>query len=215
MKRVCIFLLPIFLLVPFAICQKIERLPAFAGEASEKVKAALDSSGYRVFLPNTLQACDVWLAKDVPLTKRAEAKGAIYPEFVDSQFLGVITFPKGGGRDFRGQTVRAGSYTMRYQLLPSDGNHLGVAPNPDMVLLVPIADDVDPKVNFDFGKLIELSMGAAHSAHPAVLEMMPPEGAEPSATQTDDGWIVLHGPILDKDGKRVPVALVVKGSAAQ
>ena len=215
MKRVCIFLLHVVLVLPLAVGQKVEKLPAFAGEASDKVKAALDSTGYRVFLPNTLQACDVWLAKDVALAKRADAKGAIYPSFVDSQFLGVITFPKGGGRDFRGQTVRIGSYTMRYQLLPGDGNHLGVAPNPDMVLLVPIAEDPDPKVNFDFGPLVELSSGAAHSAHPAVLEMMPPEGAEGSASQTDDGWVVLHASILNKDGKKVPVALVVKGSAAQ
>jgi hypothetical protein len=167
MKRVCIFLLHVLFFVPLALGQKIEKLPAFAGDASDKVKAALDSTGYRVFLPNTLQACDVWLAKDVPLTRRAENKGAIYPDFVDSQFLGVITFPKGGGRDFRGQTVRIGSYTMRYQLLPGDGNHLGVAPNPDMVLLLPIADDPDPKVNFDLSKLVELSSAAAHSAHPA------------------------------------------------
>jgi len=215
MKRACIFLLHALLLVPLAVGQKIEKVPAFAGEASDKVKAALDSTGYRVFLPNSLQACDVWLAKDVPLSKRAETKGAIYPDFVDSQFLGVITFPKGGGRDFRGQTVRIGSYTMRYQLLPGDGNHLGVAPNPDMVLLVPIAEDPDPKVDFDFGKLVELSSAAAHSSHPAVLEMMPPEGSEPSASQTDDGWIVLQASIVDKDGKKVPVALVVKGSAAQ
>ena len=215
MKRVCVFLLHVLLFVPLALGQKVDKLPAFTGEATDKVKASLDSTGYRVFLPNTLQACDVWLAKDVPLSKRAEAKGAIYPDFVDSQFLGVITFPKGGGRDFRGQTIRIGSYTMRYQLLPGDGNHLGVAPNPDMVLLVPIAEDPDPKVNFDFGKLVELSSAAAHSAHPAVLEMMPPEGADGSATQTDDGWIVLHAAVLDKDGKKVPVALVVKGSAAQ
>ena len=215
MRQVCIFLLHVLLFVPLAVGQNVEKLPAFAGEASDKVKTALDSTGYRVFLPNTLQACDVWLAKDVPLTKRTEAKGAVYPEFADSQFLGVITFPKGGGRDFRGQTVRAGNYTMRYQLLPGDGNHLGVAPNPDMVLLVPIGEDPDPKVNFDFGKLVELSMGAAHTAHPAVLETMPPEGSEASATQTDDGWIVLHGSVLDKDGKKVPIALVVKGSAGQ
>src|SRR5574338_1403523 len=195
MKRVYIFLLHVLLFVPFAMGQKIEKLPAFAGDASDKVKAALDTTGYRVFLPNTLQACDVWLAQDVPVTKRSDAKGAIYPDFVDSQFLGVITFPKGGRRDFRGQTVRTGSYTMRYQLLPSDGNHLGVAPNPDMVLLVPIGDDPDPKVNFDFGKLVELSSATAHSAHPAVLEMMPPESAGLSVTQTDDGWIVVQAPV--------------------
>jgi hypothetical protein len=28
--------------------------------------------------------------------------------------------------------------------------------------------------------------------------MMPPEGTDPTATQTDDGWIVLHSPLTTK-----------------
>jgi hypothetical protein len=215
MKRACVLFLLLFSLATLSSAQKVEKLPAIAGEASDKIKTALDATGYRVFLPNTLAACDVWLAKVVATVKRADAKGASYPEFADAQFLGVITFPKGGGRDFRGQTVRAGSYTMRYQLLPSDGNHLGVAPYPDFVLLVPLAEDADPAATFDFGKLIDLSAAAAHSAHPAAFEMMPPEGDEGTATQTDDGWIVLHASVSNKDGKKMPVAIVVKGSAAQ
>src|SRR4051812_31124696 len=130
MKRACVLLFLLFSLPPLCSAQKVEKLPAFSAEAPGKVKATLDATGYRVFLPNTLAACDVWLAKDIPTAKRADAKGASYPEFADSQFLGEIFFPKGGGHDFRGQTVRAGTYTMRYQLLPSDGNHLGVAPYP-------------------------------------------------------------------------------------
>lgn len=214
MKKVCFLVFVAILTAPFALAQKIEKLPAFSGDAPAKVKAALESIGYRVFLPNTLPACDVWLAADVPTAKRTDSKGASYP-FADSEFLGVITFPRGGAQDFRGQTVRAGTYTMRYQLLPNDGNHLGVAPNPDMVLLIPVEDDADPSATYDFGKLVALSTEASHTAHPAVFEMMPPEGAEPRAAQTDDGWIVLYAPLGTKDGKKQMVGVVVKGSAAQ
>jgi hypothetical protein len=212
MKQFCTFLL-LAILVPLSLAQKVEKLPAFSGEAPDKVKAALGSAGFRVILPNTLAACDVWLASIVSIAKRTDAKGSVYSEFADSVFLGVIVFPKGGGHDFRGQTVRPGTYTMRYQLLPNDGNHLGVAPNPDFFLLIPIADDPDPSALLDFGKLVELSSQAAHSAHPAAFEMMPPEEGEPHASQTDDGWIVLHAPITTKDGKKMTIAIVVKGSA--
>lgn len=215
MKRFCVFLLLLSLFAPLAFAQKLEKLSAFSGDVPDKVKAALEETGYRIFLPNTLAACDVWLAAKAPTAKRADNKGASYPEFADSQFLGVITFPKGGGHDFRGQTVRPGSYTMRFQLLPNDGNHLGVAPNPDFVLLIPIDSDPDPAATYDFGKLVELSAAAAHSAHPAAFEMMPAEGAEPTVTQTEDGWIVLSAPLTTKDGKKLSVAIVVKGSAAQ
>ncbi len=213
MKRTYIFILLALLVAASAFAQRLEKLPAFSGDAPDKVKAALDSTGYRVILPNTLAACDIWFAINVKTTKRADAKGATYTDFADSEFLGVITFPKGGGHDFRGQTVRTGPYTMRYQLLPGDGNHLGVAPNPDFVLLIPIADDPDPAVNYDFGKLVELSAAAAHSAHPAAFEMLPPEGTEAKAIQTDDGWIAVQAPLATKDGKKIWVSIVIKGVA--
>ncbi|HWR17088.1 MAG TPA: hypothetical protein VN577_19825 [Terriglobales bacterium] len=191
---------------------KVEKVGPFAGEASEALKSALQSEGYRVYLPNTLVGCEVWFA-----AKTAEGKntgqGTSYPDFKESTFLGVITFPKGGGTDFRGQSVRAGSYTMRYEVLPSDGNHLGVAPYPDFVLLTPIADDPDPNATFDFVQLMEKSRAASRTSHPASFEMLPPEKGEPAVTQTDDGWVVLHGTVTTADGKKLPVALVVKGSA--
>jgi hypothetical protein len=41
--------------------------------------------------------------------------------------------------DFRGQQVPVGFYTLRYALIPDDGNHLGVSPNPDFLLLIPLS----------------------------------------------------------------------------
>jgi hypothetical protein len=211
-RRISLFIL--LLTVTAALAQpRAEKIGAFSDEASEKLKAAISADGYRVYLPNTLVGCEVWLAQKVEATKNA-VQGTSYPELGESQFLGVIVFPKGGGADFRGQSVRPGSYTMRYIALRNDGNHLGVAPYPDFVALIPIADDPDPSAKFDTAKLIEMSRGASRTTHPATFEMMPPESGEPNVTQTDDGWVVFHGSVVSKD-KKMPVAVVVKGSAAQ
>ena len=193
---------------------RAEKIGAFT-EGSDKLKAALASDGYRVYLPNTLACCDVWLAKTVTANKK-DVRGAYYPEFYESEFLGVIRFGKDGGGDFRGQTIKPGAYTMRYELLPSDGNHMGVAPYPDFVLLIPVADDPEPSVRFDPGKMVELSGKASGTGHPAAFEMVPAgEGDSPSVTQTDDGWIVFQGSVAIGGGRSMKMAFVVKGSAEQ
>jgi hypothetical protein len=210
-----IFFLAILLISTVALAApKAEKIGAFT-EGSDKLKAALAAEGYRVYLPNTLACCEVWLAKTVAADKK-DVSGANYPEFRESEFLGVIRFGKDGGGDFRGQTIRAGAYTMRYETLPSDGNHMGVAPYPDFVLLIPVADDADPAVSLDFGQMVELSAKASGTAHPAAFEMMPAGSTEdPNVTQTDDGWIVFQGSVGTADGKKMNVAFVVKGSGEQ
>jgi hypothetical protein len=213
MRRIS-FLALLFLSTLAFAAPKVEKVGAFT-EGSDKLKAALAADGYRVFLPNTLACCDVWLAKTVE-AKKKDVPGAYYPEFHESEFLGVIKFTKDGGGDFRGQTIRSGAYTMRYEMLPSDGNHMGVAPYPDFVLLMPIEDDPDPAATYDFGKMIELSTKASHTAHPAAFEMMPANaGDEPAVRQTDDGWIVFQGTVTTTDGKSMKLAFVVKGSGEQ
>lgn len=210
-KRGSLLILLLAVSVSAFAAPKVEKIGAFSGDASAKIKAALQADGYRVFLPNTLAAADVWLASKVA-TEKNPAQEAVYNQFTESTFLGVITFPKGGGSDFRGQQIRPGSYTMRYMVLPSDANHLGVAPNPDMVLLIPLVDDPDPSVRYDFGKMVEMSLVASHTSHPAAFEMMPAESPETSATQTDDGWIVFNGAVTDAEGKKIAVAFVLKGT---
>src|SRR5690349_11878221 len=119
MKRAFLLLVIASVSIQVAAQPRAEKIATYSGEISEKVKAALQADGYRIYLPNTLIGCEVWLPAKVPTGKNT-AQGVSYPEFEDSTFLGVITFPKGGGGDFRGQSVRTGSYTMRYAVLPSD-----------------------------------------------------------------------------------------------
>ena len=45
-----------------------------------------------------------------------------YGSIANGTFVGVIIFTGKGG-DFRGQAIKPGAYTLRFQTIPSDGNH--------------------------------------------------------------------------------------------
>ena len=102
--------------------------------ASDELKHAVEDKGYRVTLDDGWSA-EFWFAKQLK-TATKDVPGALYPELANGEFVGVVNLPK-GMTDFRGQAIPAGAYTLRYQLLPQDGNHMGVSPNPDFLLAIP------------------------------------------------------------------------------
>jgi len=129
--------------------------------------------------------------------------------------VGVISFPQ-AKTDYRGQNIRKGTYTLRYELIPNDGNHLGVAPNRDFVLLVPAASDDNPDATFKFDELISLCRKATGTKHPGPLCLVQPESGTAAAVSKDeeDHWIFSAG-IKLASGEDLPIALVVKGTAPQ
>jgi hypothetical protein len=193
---------------------KLEKIPALSdAPVPARLRAALDPSGSRLVRPDGSALCEIWLRKALPVG--AGARGAAYPEMSESTLLGVISFPN-GGKDFRGQAIKPGRYTMRYELLPEDGNHLGAAPTRDFVLLVAASADTDPNAQYDFAQLVKLSAQAAGTNHPAVFVLLAPEnGAVPRTYQNPDGFQVFAGSIKTEAGKSVPIALVAKGQAEQ
>jgi hypothetical protein len=186
---------------------KVETLPAFSGQgASEAVRAALATQGYRVSGANDKVLAEIWFAKT--LNAKAGTGTAIY-EMKDSTFAGVITFPN-GANDYRGQKIAAGTYTMRYQLLPSDGNHMGVSPDPDFVLLSPIGMDADPAAKFTYDNLVKLSANAAGTNHPAVFAMASPDAKLPSITTNSKGDTVFSAKANDAAGADLPIAIILE-----
>jgi hypothetical protein len=227
----------VFLLLPslffphFAAAQaKVEKIgPPSDGSVPAAVRTALDAGGAKLVRPDGSVLCEIWLAKTLPAAKAAAAKGTAYPELSESMFVGVISFPN-GGKDFRGQAIKPGFFTMRYELLPEDGNHLGVAPTRDFVLLVPASADSDPKAPYDLAQLVKLSAQAAGTNHPAAFLLLAPDiptlsapnpradkggATEPRTYQNADGYQVFAGTLKTEGGKTAPVALVVKGQAEQ
>jgi hypothetical protein len=176
---------------------KVERTGAFTGPASDAVRQVLDPQGYRVTLSDG--TADIWLRKDLP---------GLDP----SAFVGVVTFPAARS-DFRGQTLKAGTYTLRYARMPADGNHMGAAPTSDFLLLVRAADDGDPAANLTWEKLTELSKNAAATNHPAPFNLADASSQKefPGVATNGLGHEVFFVKLKMKDGSERPIGVVLKG----
>ena len=137
-----------------AVCSaqtgKVEKIGPLTDPAvPEAVRQTLDPAGYRVSLEDGTTFCEMWLRKSIPAQAKKDTADVVYPQLAESTLVGVLHYPKGGS-DYRGQTISAGFYTLRYELMPSDANHLGAAPNRDFLLLVPAASDTDANALFKF-----------------------------------------------------------------
>ena len=148
----------------FAQSYKVEMVaePAPA-ELSAAVRDALGGDAMRVTGPGgTL--CEVWLRKAVPAKPAAaEALGITFGQLEEGTLVGAIRFPA-EVKDYRRQRIKAGIYTLRYTLLPTDGNHMGVAPQRDFLLASPAAADRDPATvsRDDALKLSRKTTGTQH-----------------------------------------------------
>ncbi len=178
--------------------------------ASPEVAKAIAPQGERVVLANGNALCEIWLATANPARPPQDSEHTPYSgTFTPGAFLGVVRFPQ-GAHDFRGQAIKAGTYTLRYELMPNDGNHMGVAPQRDFLLLVPLGNDTKTAV-IGSAELLKASSAASGTPHPAVFLLLPAkEGVPPRAYESPEGYVVFTGKAGD-----VPLALVVKGEAEQ
>ena len=215
MRKLLLDVLVVAVLCSLAAAQtgKIESIgPATNSTISDAVKKTLDSKGYRAILDDGSVACEIWLRTSLHAPAKKDVEGAVYP-FSESSLLGVISFPQ-ATTDYRGQAIKGGTYTLRYELIPDDGNHLGVSPNRDFLLLLPAGSDPDPDAVFKFQDLVELSRHATGTRHPGPLSLVQAKSSTPSIAKDDeDHWVFYAGVKLA--GEDVPVALVVKGTAPQ
>ena len=205
-----------FSLLAAAQSGKVEAIGALTDTSvPDAVRQSLDDKGYHLTLDGPKPECELWLRKSVPAAAKKGPEAAAYPQLTESVMVGVIHFPENAA-DFRGHRVPAGFYTLRYELMPDDGNHLGAAPNPDFLLLIPAASDTDPNATFKFQDLVSLSAKASGTKHPSPLSLAPPDKAGPPAVKKDDQdhWIFSSSVKL-LSGEEMPLFLIVKGTAQQ
>ena len=177
----------LLVLLPAALAaQTVERIAQPANGLSETIRHAVEERGYRVTLDNGWTA-DFWFAKELNLPPQDKSNpNALYPQLPASTFIGIVELHQ-NTPDYRGQAIRSGTYTLRYELLPQDGNHLGVAPNPDFLLVSPVTEDPNPMQPLALKKIVEMSSKTTGS-HPAVIAL---ENAAPPGTvvKTDNGSV--------------------------
>jgi hypothetical protein len=196
---------------------KVETIGPFAGQGvSESIRAALEAKGYRVAAADGNVICELWLRNGVPVEPKKDVSGAIYTEIGDSTVVGVVSFPK-ASNDYRGQGIKPGVYTLRYALHPTDGNHMGISPYRDFLLLIPAAADSEIGAKIKFEDLAKMSARSAGTNHPTPFSLVSPEGVKafPSASENDHGHTVFAAKMKTQGGSEIPIAFIVKGVAEQ
>jgi len=109
---------------------------------------------------------DFWWVSALP-TKSADWSG-----LAEGALVGAVRVSS-AFKEIRGKTVNAGVYTLRFGLQPQNGDHLGVSPFREFLLLSPAAVDSDPKP-LGFDGTVALSKQTVGASHPAALSIDPP-----------------------------------------
>ncbi len=127
---------------------------------------------------------DLWWVKAVALAKAPDASPA-WGDVGDGALVGAIRVSLPWS-DIRGYVVRPGVYTLRYARQPANGDHLGVSPNREFLLLSPAAVDTTPDP-VGYKGAVDLSKQTVRRAHPSALSLDPPAaGTAPlSLVKTD------------------------------
>ena len=170
--------------------------------------AVMQPQGFRIVPPAGGAFCEVWFRAAIPSGPKSDQPNVTFPTIQQGALLGVIRFP-GTGADRRGQSIRPGVYTLRYSNYPVNGDHQGVAPQRDFVLLVPADDDKDPNATPAFDQLVDMSRKASRTPHPAVLSIEPPAGSEFPAfgQEGEKDWV------LSIKAGSTPLSIILVGKA--
>ncbi len=190
--------------------------PAQADDVAPELAKQFAAKGYRVQRDSSRTVCELWLTKELEVTANFEPTNErLYP-FQPGQLIGLVHFARRSS-DFRDQSLSSGWYTLRFDLQPVDGNHVGTSPTRDFLLMVAAEHDEADK-DWSQEELQELSAEAAGSAHPAMICLQAPvKDPKPLVRHNEEAdWWVLH--VVAKgvaNGKPVdvPLDLVVAGHA--
>jgi hypothetical protein len=195
---------------PTAVASKTAP-PAKVGAAVAKT---LGPDCYNV-VQNGKQVASYWIRAEVPVASTDGVVG--YNQMQEGTFVGVVEIKGGDLTDFRDQKLKPGIYTMRLGIQPQDGNHMGVAPSPEFLCLVPAELDakLDPMAHDD---LMKISKKASGTGHPAVLFLQPftdkPNFTSPTVNANAEGNSVLNISTKAVSGdKKVefPIGIIIIG----
>jgi len=172
-------------------------------ELNAGITAMLQKEGIKI-LNGDKVFCEIWLRTTAPNGPKSGEDSVSLPNIPQGSLLGAIRFPAKGS-DRRGNPIAAGVYTLRYSNFPQNGDHQGVAPQRDFMLISKAADDQDAKATPSFKELVAMSEKATGAPHPGVFSFWKADGAAGLAKEGENDWI-LHTKLGD-----IGIALIVIG----
>ncbi len=168
------------------------------------VRAALAASGTRVTSGDV--SLDFWWVKQLPV---AAADDVTWMQVAEGALVGAVRL-SAAYRDIRGRTIKPGVYTLRYGIQPADGDHLGVSPYRDFLLLSPAAEDTGVAPTGHDGT-IKMSRDTVGASHPAPWSLDPPVTSAPllsTGTDMDLTYIVFEVPTTGAKPLRFGLVLI-------
>jgi hypothetical protein len=184
---------------------KVEPAGAPPPELASAISQTLEQQGTKIVANNGTVFCEIWLRTSLP-KGGSSSDPNITLTLPQGVLFGAIRFP-GQGADRRGQPIKAGVYTLRYSLIPVNGDHQGASPQRDFVEMVPAADDKDASATPNFDALAAMSRKASGTPHPAVLSIWGAGASDPVgfAKQGENDWV------LTKKIGDTPVSVILVG----
>jgi|SRR5579871_1201608 len=176
-------------------------------EVAPAIAQALQKDGVKISNGGAAY-CEIWFRTEKPSGAKTTEENVTLPSIPVGALVGVIRFD-GKGSDRRGQTIKAGVYTLRYGIMPINGDHQGAAPQRDFLLMTPAAEDQDLNSTPAFEALVAMSRKASGTPHPAVLSVWKADSDTPGLSKQGDSDWVLQTKIGD-----TPIAVILVGVAA-
>ena len=185
----------------------LESAGAPPSDLSPAISALMQKDGMKV-MDGKKVVCEIWLRATAPAGAKSAEENVTLPNIPHGALLGAIRFTATGA-DRRGQQIKPGVYTMRYSNFPQNGDHQGVAPQRDFLVISKASDDQDAAAAPAFTDLVALSQKAMGTPHPGVFSFWKEEAAaKPGISQEGEHDWVLRGKLGD-----IPVAIIVVGKA--
>lgn len=127
---------------------------------------------------------ELWWVKAVSLEKPPTGKPS-WADVADGTLVGVIRVGAAWS-DIRGYGMKPGVYTLRFALQPQNGDHVGVSPNREFLLVCPSALDTTPDP-LGYKGTVDLAKQTIRRSHPSALSLDPPTvAAAPLSPVTND-----------------------------
>jgi len=151
---------------------------------------------------------DLWLVQTIA----TNGDGPGWSNVESGTLVGAMRVT-GAFKEIRGKVVAPGVYTLRYGLQPQNGDHLGISPFRDFLVISPASADKDPKV-LGFDGVVALSKQVIGTSHPASLSIDPPEdapGAVLSTYKSDSGHDGIVFAVPRRPAGTIKFGLIVSG----
>jgi hypothetical protein len=183
-----------------------EAVPA---ELAAEIAAALAAGGTRMTVGAA--TIDCWWVKAVAGGQGPSTASSAWQSVPEGALIGVMrsTAPL---RDIRGRTIPPGTYTLRFGLQPANGDHLGVSPHREFLLVSPARVDTTVAPT-GHDRTVDLSRETINASHPSVLSLDPPESslAPGSIHRNDAGHEAVIVEVVRGEGTPLRFGIVLVG----